>query len=79
MNRPRKRFVVVSFATTAAALRWEQAAKAAGFPGRLIPVPREITAGCGLAWRDEPENEKNLRDLLAQVGIEAEGLHILTL
>lgn len=22
-----------------------------GIPGRLIPVPREITAGCGLAWR----------------------------
>lgn len=20
-------------------------------PGRLIPVPREITAGCGLAWK----------------------------
>lgn len=79
MNRPRKRFVVVSFATTTAALRWEQEAKAAGLPGRLIPVPREITAGCGLAWRDEPENEKSLRDLLAQTGIEAQGLHILTL
>ena len=79
MNRPRKRCVVVSFATTAAALRWEQEAKAAGLPGRLIPVPREITAGCGLAWRDAPENEKSLRDLLAQTGIEAQGLHILTL
>lgn len=20
-------------------------------PGRLIPVPRQVTAGCGLAWR----------------------------
>ena len=22
-----------------------------GIPGRLIPLPREISAGCGLAWR----------------------------
>ena len=24
-------------------------------PGRLIPLPREISAGCGLAWRMLPE------------------------
>lgn len=23
--------------------------------GRLIPLPREISAGCGLAWRMLPE------------------------
>lgn len=26
-----------------------------GIPGRLIPLPREISAGCGLAWRMRPE------------------------
>ena len=25
-------------------------------PGRLIPLPRELSAGCGLAWRMPPEN-----------------------
>ena len=25
-----------------------------GLPGRIVPVPRSITADCGLAWRCEP-------------------------
>lgn len=25
-------------------------------PGRLIPLPRELSAGCGLAWRMPPED-----------------------
>lgn len=29
-------------------------------PGRLIPVPREITASCGLAWKAAPEEEELL-------------------
>lgn len=28
--------------------------KAASLPGRIVPVPRSITADCGLAWRCEP-------------------------
>ena len=29
---------------------------ARGIPGRLIPLPGEITAGCGLGWRMLPED-----------------------
>ena len=42
--------LVISFANVTEALAVENACKAAGLPGRIIPVPREITAGCGLAW-----------------------------
>ena len=31
----------------------EACCHAAGLPGRLVPVPGEITAGCGLAWMVE--------------------------
>ena len=31
----------------------EQRCQEAGLAGRLIPVPRTITADCGLAWRAE--------------------------
>lgn len=34
---------------------------AAAMPGRLIPVPREITANCGMAWCAEPREEELLR------------------
>lgn len=41
--------LVVTFHTTADAMAMEKACKAEEVPGRLIPVPRVISAGCGLA------------------------------
>ena len=46
--REKHPFIVLSFQTTVAAME-------TGIPGRLIPLPREISAGCGLAWRMRPE------------------------
>lgn len=42
--------LVVTFHTTEEAIIMEQECKAAGLEGRLIPVPRQLSAGCGLAW-----------------------------
>ena len=52
--RVRKTYIVLSFRTTLQAMEWEKQCLAAGVPGRLIPLPREISAGCGLAWRMLP-------------------------
>ncbi|MBR0405360.1 MAG: DUF3343 domain-containing protein [Eggerthellaceae bacterium] len=41
---------VVTFATTSDAMAMEAAAREFGIPGRVIPVPSEISAGCGLSW-----------------------------
>lgn len=49
--RVKKTYIVLSFRTTLEAMEWEKRCLAAGVPGRLIPLPREISAGCGLAWR----------------------------
>ena len=35
----------------------------------IIPVPRAISAGCGLAWAAKLESESVLRELMAQKGI----------
>lgn len=67
--RPRSLQLVIAFDTTAAALAFEAAAPAAGLTGRLIPVPTAITAGCGLAWRDDPASRNAARALLEQEGI----------
>ena len=53
--RVRKTYIVLSFRTTLQAMEWEKQCLAAGVPGRLIPLPREISAGCGLAWRMLPD------------------------
>lgn len=42
--------VVVTFQTTTEAMAWERACRAEGLPGRLIPMPVQISAQCGLAW-----------------------------
>ena len=54
--RNKRTYQVLSFRTTAEAMAWEKHCLAAEIPGRLIPLPREISAGCGLAWRMLPED-----------------------
>ena len=54
----KKLCLVVTFDATAAAMAAEKYCLERGVPGRLIPVPREITAGCGLAWKAEVDQEE---------------------
>lgn len=56
--------IVITFPTTTAAMAFESTAQAAGVPGRLIPVPREISASCGMAWMSRQTAEKELTDFL---------------
>ena len=49
--RRKRQYIVLSFASTARAMGWEKECAARGIPGRLIPLPSEITAGCGLGWQ----------------------------
>ena len=48
--REKTRKLVITFHTTAAAMAMETLCRQQGLPGRLIPVPRELTADCGMAW-----------------------------
>lgn len=48
--RPKEERIVISFNTTTMAMAMEKKCKATGEEGRIIPLPREIKAGCGLAW-----------------------------
>ena len=45
--RIKKTYVVLSFHTTLEAMEWEKQCAECGVPGRIIPLPREISAGCG--------------------------------
>lgn len=49
---------VVTFSTTTAAMKMEKTAKESEFPGRLIPIPSEISAQCGLAWKCMEQSEE---------------------
>ncbi len=49
--RKKERRLVVTFHTAADAMEMEQACRQQNVPGRLIPLPREISAGCGVRGR----------------------------
>lgn len=66
---------VITFHATTEAMAFEDSAKAAGLKGRLIPVPTSITAGCGLAWRDAPENKETLIRFMGDEGLAFEAIH----
>ncbi|ETA80125.1 DUF3343 domain-containing protein [Youngiibacter fragilis] len=70
---------VITFHATTEAMAFEDSAKAAGFNGRLIPVPTSITAGCGLAWKDAPENKETLLRFIKEQGLAFEAIHELVI
>ena len=66
---PKAKKLIVTFYTTADAMAMEKVCRAEGAPGRLIPVPRCISAGCGLAWCAAPESREALRRVMQANGI----------
>jgi len=67
--------LVVTFHTTADAMAMEKACKTYSIPGRIIPVPRAISAGCGLSWCAELSDREAISGMMKKVGIEEEEMH----
>lgn len=79
MRRVRVPALVVTFPATAAAMLCEEACRRRGLPGRMIPVPGEISAGCGLAWKTEPGERGALVEVLGAEGVPFEGMDVVEL
>ena len=75
--RKKERRLIVAFHTTHDAMAFEDHCRARGAGGRLIPLPREISAGCGLAWSAPPDDEEGVRLLLSEAGIRPQHLRML--
>ena len=73
----KKPTLIITFATTTQAMAMEKFCAQQGLPGRLIPVPREITAGCGLSWKAAPEDKEKLITALTEAGMKWEQCHTL--
>lgn len=46
--RAKRPYIVLSFRTTVEAMAWEKHCEAEHIPGRLIPLPRELSPGAAL-------------------------------
>ena len=62
--RKKTEALVISFGTTTEAMKMERHCEREGLPGRLIPIPREITAGCGMAWKAKPTEKELLQQAI---------------
>ena len=70
---------IITFHTTTDAIAFERYCMENSIPGRLIPVPGEISAGCGMCWM-VPLDNAEAADRLAEEGImRTEGSFILTM
>jgi hypothetical protein len=66
---PLRDFAVLTFASTHDAMTAEQAVSDAGIPGRTVPRPASMGAGCGIALRLEPRWLERALEVLERSGV----------
>ena len=67
--------LIITFHTTADAMAMEKACKEQNVPGRIIPVPRAISAGCGLSWCANLDERDQIKAMMEKNGIQEENMH----
>ncbi len=77
--RTKKPALVITFSTAAEAMKMEKFCLARSLPGRLIPTPQEITAGCGLAWKAPEDALALLTQAMADGEIHWEDARVLSI
>ncbi len=71
--------LIIAFYTTHDAMAFEEYCHNNSVSGRLIPLPGEISAGCGLAWSSSPDDEALIRLALSQSEINPEVIREITI
>lgn len=71
--------LILTFPTTTEAILMERTCRRQALPGRLIPVPRSISASCGMAWCAPPEARPLLEQAVEAESINAEGWYYVRL
>ena len=67
----------VTFYTTAEAIATEEACKSRNIEGKLVPVPRVLSAGCGISWKGNSKDKDITEQALKEDDIEWEEIAIL--
>lgn len=67
--------VIFTFSTTTDAMFLEHVCRTENLPGRMIPVPTSISAGCGLSWSAPPDAEEAIRKAAEKNKIRIEGIY----
>jgi len=77
MERERRLKVIVTFPNTTSALAMETSCRRDGMPGRIIPVPNRISAGCGFSWCADAEDRPRIEEYLQAEKLVFSAVHLL--
>lgn len=68
-------YYIAVFESTHHAMRFEKTVKNGGFKINIMPVPREITASCGLSVKMESRDFERIRDLAEREKLSIQGYY----
>lgn len=77
--REKKMQLVITFEAAVEAMKLDMKAEGGKLNGRLIPIPSEISAGCGLAWKADLAAKEKLLAFMENEGIRWEAVYELEL
>ena len=77
--REKHLWLIISFDTTTVAMAVDALCRQEGIPGRIIPLPKEVSAGCGLSWRTEISQRPVMEALFQRENIVPGGMHEILL
>ena len=63
--------VYVSFEDLYEAIEYDKIAKERGLSGKLVSIPREISSGCGYAWRTRRHSVSHLHQMMEDIKFSA--------
>lgn len=66
----KKLSLVISFNKTVDAMAVEEYCLKNNVSGRLIPLPKEISAGCGLAWKCDVSQADEMKKIFSELKID---------
>jgi hypothetical protein len=69
---------LATFDTTTDALRFERTCRDEGIVARIVPVPRSLSASCGLACRFPCGDRDRVRTIAASRGLDVTEYHELS-
>ena len=72
MNKDR---IVITFPNETQVLRFESILKKNKIKCKLIPIPREISSGCGIAIQTDADEKNKINELISINNISINGIH----
>lgn len=77
--RERHRQLVITFARAAEAMKMDILSDGSDVGGRVIPLPSELSAGCGIAWKAELSERERLLAFMDEKDIRWEAVYEMDL